>query len=187
MKKHGDKLGFAFFSFGAVVATLAAVEKPTLLAWLAVSHNLILAVLYIVRNKEARSNRKGLWLGLIASMLPMTMYTNNLPTGLQVSGLVGYGLILWSLLVLGKSFGIAPADRGLVTIAPYNLVRHPMYLGELIFRASIVGGSFTVWNIVLLAVLVSIQIIRIYMEEKIITGYENYQTVTRWRLIPGIW
>jgi len=25
------------------------------------------------------------------------------------------------------------------------------------------------------------------MEENIITGYTEYQTQTRWRLVPGIW
>jgi protein-S-isoprenylcysteine O-methyltransferase Ste14 len=91
------------------------------------------------------------------------------------------------LVVLGKSFGIAPADRGLVTKAPYNLVRHPMYLGELVHRCALVGATLSVFNLVLLAVLIAIQLMRIDMEENIITGYTKYQTQTRWRLVPGIW
>jgi len=31
------------------------------------------------------------------------------------------------------------------------------------------------------------QLMRIDMEENIITGYTEYQTQTRWRLVPGIW
>ncbi|MBA3075726.1 MAG: isoprenylcysteine carboxyl methyltransferase, partial [Anaerolineae bacterium] len=90
-------------------------------------------------------------------------------------------------LRLGKSFGIAPADRGLVTQTPYNVVRHPMYLGELAYRWGLVYSSLTPLSMILFVLLIGIQVARIIMEEKIISGYTEYQSATRWRLLPGIW
>jgi protein-S-isoprenylcysteine O-methyltransferase Ste14 len=35
-------------------------------------------------------------------------------------------------MVLGRSFGLLPAQRGLVVVGPYRFVRHPIYFGYLI-------------------------------------------------------
>ena len=187
MVHWGDRFGFAFFLLATAVAVLSALSEPNLLVWLAVPQNAIIAVMYAIRNKETKSNRSGLWLGLIASLLPMTHYPESISTILLVIGLAGYALILWSLLILGRSFGIAPADRGLVTRPPYSLVRHPMYLGELIYRGAIVLASLSVMNAFLFLFMIAIQVTRIHMEERIIDGYDDYRGITHWRLLPGIW
>ena len=102
--------------------------------------------------------------------------------------LAGYGLILWSLVTLGPRFGIAPADRGLTSRGPYRLVRHPMYLGEIVFRIAIVFSSPDVTLAGLLALgLFFIQSWRILREEKLIAGYNCYTRVVPWRLVPGLW
>jgi protein-S-isoprenylcysteine O-methyltransferase Ste14 len=183
----GNRMGFIYFTFSTTLAVVAGIESPSLLACLAVPHNLILSVLYLVRNEEKTSNRNGLWLGLIAALLPMTSYSKGIHPAWMVFSLAGYALMIWSLLRLGKSFGIAPADRGLVTQAPYNVVRHPMYLGELAYRWGLVYSSLTHLSMILFVLLIGIQVARIIMEEKIISGYTEYQSATRWRLLPGIW
>ena len=35
-------------------------------------------------------------------------------------------------MALGRSFGLAPANRGVVVRGPYTLVRHPIYTGYLV-------------------------------------------------------
>jgi protein-S-isoprenylcysteine O-methyltransferase Ste14 len=187
MYQWGDRFGFAFFLLATIIAVLTAISKPNLLVWLAVPQNAIIAVMYAVRKKETKSNRSGLWLGLMASVLPMTHYPKVISTVLLVIGLVGYALVLWSLLILGRSFGIAPADRGLVTRAPYSLVRHPMYLGELVYRGAIVLASLTLINVFLFLFMIAIQVTRICMEERIIDGYDDYRGIAHWRLLRGIW
>lgn len=183
----GDYAGFVFFAFAAALAGLAAWEHPTLLAWLSVAHNALLAGVYAVRRPAARSDQRGLLLGLLAAAMPLASYPDVIPVWLMVIGLVGYGMTLWSLLSLGKSFGIAPADRGLVKGGAYRLVRHPMYLGELVYRGVMVMAEPSVPNALLMVALVVVQVMRIKREERIIAGYEGYKGETRWRLIPGIW
>ena len=49
--------------------------------------------------------------------------------GLQLAGLAAWAV---TFAVLGRSFGLVAADRGLVTRGPYALVRHPLYTTFLI-------------------------------------------------------
>jgi isoprenylcysteine carboxyl methyltransferase (ICMT) family protein YpbQ len=185
--RAGDLAGIAFFTFALALSILAGIEHPSVLGALSVIHNGMLVFIFLVRRQPVKTDRTGLYLGLIASILPSTTFPESVPIPLLVLGLIGYALVLWSLAVLWKSFGIAPADRGLVTIAPYNLVRHPMYLGELLLRAAIVMSAGELWGYGMFLVLVMIQILRIKREETIIAGYEEYSKITRWRLLPGVW
>ena len=183
------RLGLAFFSFAAVLAGLAAWEQPGLLAWLAALHNGLLAFLYTRRRLARQYDRWGLGLGLLAALLPLAAtYPSSAPLFLTLFGAVGYGLILWSLITLGNRFGIAPADRGLVVSGPYRIVRHPMYLGELLLRFALLAASPQPGTaLILLCVLAMIQLIRAQREEAIIAGYPEYARQVPFRLIPGVW
>lgn len=183
-----DRLGLVFFLFAGLLACLAAWQHATLLAWLAALHNLLLAVIYARRKAEAAYDRTGLWLGLIAAFLPMPRFPETLTPAMTMLGLAGYALVLWSLSTLGKRFGIAPADRGLVTGGPYRLVRHPMYLGELLLRLALLNSVDIpiVEKAILLAALTGLQVARILREERVISGYQNYSRQVRWRLLPGV-
>jgi len=184
-----DRLGLAFFTFAAVVSALAAWEQPTILAWLAAVHNAILAALYARRKPATSYDQRGLYLGILAAVLPLAApYPAEISMPALIIGLLGYGLVLWSLLALGRSFGIAPADRGLITQGPYRYIRHPMYLGELILRTALVVTSpQPLLAGALLVALVIIQIARALREERIIDTYSTYSSRVRYRLIPGVW
>lgn len=184
-----ERLGLAFFTFAAVISALAALDQPSILAWLATSHNAILAWLYACRKPARDYDRRGLWLGLLAAVLPLVApYPEQVPLVLLFVGVSGYVLVLWSLLTLGARFGIAPADRGLVANGPYRFVRHPMYLGELVLRLTLVSTSpqpFLAAGLFL--ALAAIQVLRAIREEQIISGYPAYAHQVRFRLIPGVW
>jgi protein-S-isoprenylcysteine O-methyltransferase Ste14 len=184
-----DRLGLAFFTFAATISALAAWEHPALLAGLAAFHNAVLAILYARRKPALKYDLPGLGLGLLAAVLPLaTSYPVDMPLPFIFTGLLGYALIFWSLLSLRKCFGIAPADRGLIVHGPYRLVRHPMYLGELVLRAALVAASpQTLIAIGLLITLAAIQVLRAQREERIISGYPAYANKVHYRLVPGVW
>ncbi len=183
-----DLAGFGCFLFAACISAGFAWQSPSILAWLYAIHNGLLAFFYARRRPAKAYDRKGLWLGIMAAFLPTWATLDPCPWYLLLPALAGYSLILWSLFTLGPRFGIAPADRGLTTSGPYRLIRHPMYLGELVFRLVMVICSPD-WMAVLflVVVLILLQVWRIFLEEKIISGYGCYTRLVTWRLIPGIW
>jgi protein-S-isoprenylcysteine O-methyltransferase Ste14 len=184
-----DRLGLVFFTFAAVVSALAVWEHPSLLGGLAAAHNALLAVIYARREPARSYDRIGLWLGLLAALLPLAGPTPaDISSPALLAGLLGYGLIFWSLLTLGRRFGIAPADRGLTVHGPYRCLRHPMYLGELILRAALVGAAPLTWTSAgLLLLLGGLQVARALREEHRIEGYPAYAGQVRYRLLPGVW
>ena len=78
-----------------------------------------------------------------------------------------------------------------VSTGPYAVVRHPMYVGVLIFylASPIALGSW--WALLPAAAIVPILVVRILNEEEVLErdlpGYKEYKQKTRYRLLPGIW
>jgi protein-S-isoprenylcysteine O-methyltransferase Ste14 len=101
----------------------------------------------------------------------------------QLFGLTG---MIWSVFTLGVSLGIAPADRGLVTLGPYRRVRHPMYAFELLSCLGYWLANLTWLNVIAWLLLAAIQVTRALREERIIEGYEAYAARVRWRFLPGL-
>lgn len=183
-----DLAGFAFFTFVTVISSLSAWQQPSILGWMYASHNGLLAFFYLRRQPAKKYDRTGLWLGMIAAFLPTFSTRLQNPWYLTIPALAGYGLIIWSLITLGPRFGIAPADRGITCHGPYRLLRHPMYLGELVFRMAMAFCSpdLIIATSLVLA-LVIIQCWRIVREEKLLVGYGCYAHLVPWRLVPGLW
>ncbi len=125
------------------------------------------------------------WLSALSPLaLQVGAYTHWIAAGVNLTGLA---LAVWSLFSLGKSFGIAPADRGLVREGPYRLMRHPMYAGELLALVGATWGRWSAWNIAIFSGLLVIVLARIRWEERLLSGYTSYAHQVRWRLLPGIW
>lgn len=102
---------------------------------------------------------------------------------------VGLLIVIAGKLSLGRSFGLMPANRGIVCTGLYRVVRHPIYLGYLITHAAFVGAYPIVWNVVALVAADLALMARAVREELTLARdpeYRAYQMRVRWRVIPGV-
>ena len=103
--------------------------------------------------------------------------------------LMGLSLQVWAKLILRRSFGIVPANRGVKASGPYRLVRHPMYLGYVTVHVGFLLLSPNLWNLTVYAASFGVQLFRILAEERLLgadPAYGAFQARTRWRLLPGV-
>jgi protein-S-isoprenylcysteine O-methyltransferase Ste14 len=102
---------------------------------------------------------------------------------------VGMTWAFYSLSYLRNRFSIVPEARGLVTRGPYSLVRHPIYLGEIIAGLGLVLPTVFSLHALLFAIFLGAQILRTHFEERVLRNayptYEAYARHTR-RLIPFV-
>jgi protein-S-isoprenylcysteine O-methyltransferase Ste14 len=86
---------------------------------------------------------------------------------------------------------VVEKDQQVVTTGPYSIVRHPMYLAELIMFVFAPIGLGSYWAISTNMLLIMVLAARILTEERVLLqelkGYDDYIHKTRYRLIPGIW
>ena len=105
-----------------------------------------------------------------------------------ISG-IGLALVIVGKLTLGRSFGIAPANRGVVVRGPYNVVRHPIYAGYLVTHIAFFVANPGPWNAAVVVIGDSALVIRALIEERVLGGDEGYQAYCRrvgWHLVPGV-
>ena len=109
--------------------------------------------------------------------------------GLAVQ-LVGLAMAVVSFLALGRSFGFAAADRGLVRRGPYGVVRHPIYASYLLLQAGYVLQTLSVRNAAVMVFVTGCNVGRVVAEERLLATteqYSAYRNRVRWRMIPGVW
>ena len=74
---------------------------------------------------------------------------------------------------------------------PYRFVRHPGYVGGIIFTLTTPLVLGALWAFVPAGIAVSSMVVRTYLEDKTLQkelpGYVDYTKKVRYRLIPGIW
>lgn len=118
-----------------------------------------------------------LWAGVTASLL----------------FLLGYGMYMevmrenvWLSRTVEVKEGQTVIDRGL-----YGVVRHPMYLATLLMFLPIPLILGSLWGLVPFLLYPAVIVIRIRNEEMVLTegltGYADYKTKVKYRLIPFVW
>jgi protein-S-isoprenylcysteine O-methyltransferase Ste14 len=124
---------------------------------------------------------------------------SSVPIGLRILGWVGLGIalaIVWAVMLVNpfaSRWVRIQEDRQqeVVAVGPYSHVRHPMYVGVIIFAIClpVVLGSF--WGLLPGFVTGLLFVYRTALEDRTLRmklpGYQGYTLRVRYRLIPGIW
>jgi protein-S-isoprenylcysteine O-methyltransferase Ste14 len=105
--------------------------------------------------------------------------------------LLGLGLLIvvGGKMSLGYSFGLLPANRGVMERGLYRIVRHPIYLGYLLTHIPFLAAHPSGWNAAVLLIGDAALIVRALYEEETLgrdPQYVRYCQTVKWRLLPGI-
>ncbi len=184
---------FLLFSIN-LVRDFAETQRVTGLLLL-VSESLVV-VFTIVRRKATsvdRSVAAGVvtTLALIGPPLVRTSPAGGLlpDAATAVISVIGVCIVISGKIVLGRSFGIVPANRGIVATGPYLFVRHPIYAGYLISHVGFLAAHPAAWNVAVLLVADTALVIRALYEERVLGGderYREYCSRVGWHLVPGV-
>ena len=187
------------FVLAAVVQVLVLLPDPALLAERAKG----------LREKNAPTWDK-LITGLAAGLLPLIAWivagldirfgwsppmSPTLHLGGTVVFVLGWAVILWAT-VSNAFFSTTvriQKERGhtVQTGGPYQFVRHPGYVGGLLYQLStpFLLGSW--WALGPMILTVPLFIIRTVLEDRLLVnelaGYRAYAARVRYRLLPGAW
>lgn len=109
--------------------------------------------------------------------------------------IIGSVLIHWAMLVnrYFEALVRIQRDRGhrVITSGPYRIVRHPGYVGAMLWGIStpLIIGS--VYGLIPGGIAVIVLIIRTSLEDKLLrselNGYVEYTKRVRYKLVPGLW
>jgi protein-S-isoprenylcysteine O-methyltransferase Ste14 len=101
----------------------------------------------------------------------------------------GLAVVIAGKMTLGRSFGLMPANRGIVSTGVYRIVRHPIYTGYLVTHVAFLVANPGVWNILALMAADAALLARAVCEEATLSRdvqYREYQQKVRWRVVPGV-
>jgi protein-S-isoprenylcysteine O-methyltransferase Ste14 len=126
-------------------------------------------------------------------------WTGGFPAGVQIAALavslLGYAIIPWAMANNRFFSQIVriQSDRGhsVSTGGPYRLVRHPSYVGMILFELAM-PVMLASWGSLLISLgNVILLVVRTALEDRTLSvelpGYAEYAVKTRYRLLPGVW
>jgi len=108
---------------------------------------------------------------------------------------LGYALLVWatSSNAFFSQVVRIQVERGhaVATGGPYRFVRHPAYVGTILFElaAPVMLGSW--WAVAIGALAAILFVVRTALEDRTLRaeldGYRSYAARVRYRLLPGVW
>ncbi len=190
---------FGIYEDIKVMAPISTIKIATMIhRLLIVCFYGLFVFLYLVR-RSALSTTKSFTaktVAVAATFLPFVIPVLSRPVndpGITFSAnlitVFGMVITLYSLIALGRSLSIIPQARTVVQTGPYQVVRHPVYLGELIAILGVVMARFSFSAAAVFCLLAAAQVYRALQEERVLAvtfpEYASY-SIKRARFIPGI-
>jgi protein-S-isoprenylcysteine O-methyltransferase Ste14 len=126
-------------------------------------------------------------------------WTGDFPLAAQIAALavciLSYALLVWAMAsnTFFSQIVRIQIDRGHVvaTDGPYRYVRHPAYVGMILFELAMSTLLASWWAIIAGGLCAILLILRTALEDRTLqtelTGYVDYARQVRYRLLPGIW
>lgn len=159
----------------------------------------ILVIWCYLRRGKASATSRSVMASAVAVTATFTPFafpvlTGAVPgTGRQLASdlllVAGTGWSVWSLRYLGRNLSVIAQARGVTDRGPYRLVRHPLYLGEIVSSLGLALAAGTVAGAGVWVALVAMQAYRALREEEVLLlalpGYRDYRARTA-ALLPGI-
>ncbi len=158
----------------------------------------VLAALFLLRH-DHRALDPSPWHQAVAlaAVLSAVLLPGTMPTGDAQTAAVARAVTLTAnllgiitLLNLGRSFGILVALREVRTQGLYRIVRHPMYLTDIMLRLGYVVGHCTPWTVTVVVLSSACYVWRALLEERFLDrdpAYRAYRQQVRYRFIPLVW
>ena len=187
----------AFWGCSALIGAGKWLEYGGLVSAGLIVVNTIIFLLFLTRREtQETSNNISDWLAALFTVLfsfSLRPHAAALPgmqalsVFVQFAGILG---ILISIVSLGRSFGLIPANRKIKTAGAYRLVRHPLYVSEMVFYTGFLMGNYSPLNLLFVCLIFAGQIYRSHAEEKLLSkdqGYRFYRSSVRFRFVPGIY
>src|SRR5262245_4123001 len=178
------RFGADFLATGRVTGLLLLVSE------------MLVVVLTVVRRSAAAVDRslRARLLTTLSMLGPPLLQPAQvaalLPQSVTVAAsIVGLAIVIAGKITLGRSFGLMPANRGIVSSGVYRIVRHPIYLGYLITHVAFLFATPSAWNIAALVAADAALLLRAVCEEQTLSRdlrYRAYQQIVRWRVCPGL-
>jgi protein-S-isoprenylcysteine O-methyltransferase Ste14 len=126
-------------------------------------------------------------------------WSKGVPPIAQVAALVvsalGYALVVWATASNAFFSQVVriQSERAhvVVTGGPYRYVRHPAYLGTILYELAVPILLASWWALIVGLLNAVLFVLRTTLEDRTLQaeldGYEDYARQVRYRLLPGIW
>ncbi|RXZ50256.1 isoprenylcysteine carboxylmethyltransferase family protein [Agromyces binzhouensis] len=190
---------FALFSRAQREAASGIVDYLHILYLILLTSFYLVAVLLLIIRRPAKARRPGVLptaAAYVGTFLPLTfafLGGSEAPAGVELFAVIlmtlGMIFTVYSLITLGRSFGVEAKVRTLVQHGPYRLIRNPLYVGEMITLTGAVCFSPSPAKFGILILIGAIQVYRAIQEERLleehIPEYAAYKLRTK-RFVPGL-